>query len=172
MSSLLQKVGAGLLDAFDLKTYGTSPTAFGDTVSPIADVMDHYLATRLRCAANNGNLQNINDNVALTVPNGTAWRLHCVGGHIDLNAADNPADGVGLEIGILPAGSSGSIRVAALAVPPKGAAYAAATRFSCSQTFDRPLILVPGTQLFLITTRTYAAARAAAIVVMIEELEV
>jgi len=172
VASLLQKVAAGLLDALDLKTYGRNPTEFSNTVQGSVDILDHYLAPRLRCAATQAAVTAINDSTVHTVPAGVIWRLHGVSGHIDLNAADNPVDGVGIEIDLLPMASTGSCRLATVGVPPKGAAYAAATRFVAGQMFDRPLLLMPGAQLIAALTRTLPAARQLAIVALIEELEI
>lgn len=86
----LQKGPLGVLGAFSLKVLGRNPTGFGDSVSPVVDVYDQYLAS--------GELQVNNQALAtslaafnsstFTVPNGKVWRLMGASLVGALNAAD------------------------------------------------------------------------------------
>jgi hypothetical protein len=86
----LQKGPIALLGAFALKVLGRNPTAFGDSITPVVDVYDQYLAA--------GELQVSNQVLAtalaafnsstFTVPNGKAWRVKGASLLGSLNAAD------------------------------------------------------------------------------------
>lgn len=86
----LQKGPLGILGWFALKVTGRNPTGFGDSVVPVAEVGDHYLAT--------SELQEVNvvmptllqttNGASLTVPNGKVWRVIAVSMAGALNAAD------------------------------------------------------------------------------------
>jgi len=86
----LQKGPLGLLGAFALKVGGQNPTGFGDSVVPVAEVMDHYLATsELNSVVVNG-LGGLVASVtrAFVVPAGKVWRVIGAGMQVGLNAAD------------------------------------------------------------------------------------
>lgn len=86
----LQKGPLGLLGAFALKTIGRNPTQFGDTVQPVADVYDQYLAqSELGIATTNAaiGLNNFQQ-LTIAVPAGKMWRLFGVSWQATLNAAD------------------------------------------------------------------------------------
>src|SRR5262245_52030444 len=87
----LQKGPLGLLGAFALKVLGQNPTAFGDTVVPVADVYDQYLATselvmvRLQPTIAIGASS---ATATFPVPPGKVWRLIAASIGSTLNAAD------------------------------------------------------------------------------------
>ena len=86
----LQKGPLGLLGAFALKVLGRNPIGFGDTVVPVADVYDQYLATsELQVKIVNGAtaLATFNSQSS-TVPQGRVWRVAAVNCLAAMNAAD------------------------------------------------------------------------------------
>lgn len=89
---ILQKAARALLGAFDLKTLGENPRAFGELVAPVVDVYDNYLT---------GEIRKVNIGVAIgggsgltsgsgeqTVPSGKVWRVLAVGGTQTFTGAD------------------------------------------------------------------------------------
>jgi hypothetical protein len=86
----LQKGPLGLLGAFALKVLGQNPPNFGDTVIPIADVYDQYLATselQIQRAAMATALATFTS-TSFTVPAGKVWRLIAA----SMAGANNAAD--------------------------------------------------------------------------------
>lgn len=86
----LQKGPLGILGAFALKVLGRNPSQFGDSVTPIVDVYDQYLATsELISNVVGGNLNLAATNTrTFTVPAGKAWRLMGCGIDMGFNGAD------------------------------------------------------------------------------------
>jgi hypothetical protein len=89
MPSPLQKTPTGLLGAFDLKTLGVNPTAFGDTVVPISDVSDMYFLGNQRATGTSNTAVTAPALAVVTlVPAGEVWRVKAVGFSVARNAAD------------------------------------------------------------------------------------
>jgi hypothetical protein len=86
----LQKGPLGILGWFSLKVTGRNPPGFGDSVVPVVEVGDNYLATselQLQIATTNLSLATFNG-TTFTVPNGKCWRLIAASWAVGLNAAD------------------------------------------------------------------------------------
>jgi hypothetical protein len=87
----LQKGPLGILGWFALKVTGRNPPGFGDSVIPVVEVGDNYLATselqiqRQAVAL----LLAVNTGATFVVPNGKIWRLIAAGAFGTNNAADN-----------------------------------------------------------------------------------
>jgi hypothetical protein len=87
MPSPLQKAPLGLLGAFDLKTLGINPTAFGDTVVPISSTDDFYFLPNQRSTVAAAAV--LSGVVATqTVPANEIWRIKGIGVACGRNVAD------------------------------------------------------------------------------------
>jgi hypothetical protein len=86
----LQKAPSGLLGAFDLKVEGRNPDEFSDTVVPVVDVYDQYLALNSEVVPGSVLITNpaTSNTVTHTVPQGQQWRLLAWGGDGVLAVAD------------------------------------------------------------------------------------
>lgn len=86
----LQKASQGLLSWFNLKTTGQNPNVFGDSIVPIVDVGDNYLAQGELGIDTITQASGLVSFLSMdfTVPNGKVWRVHAAGGDIGLNVAD------------------------------------------------------------------------------------
>lgn len=86
----LQKAPTGLLGAFALKVGGLNPDIFGDTVTPVVDVYDQYLAMgELQVKTNLTATQLVTSNgFDFVVPNFKVWRVISGAWYGTLNAAD------------------------------------------------------------------------------------
>src|SRR5512147_2586504 len=94
----LQKASSGLLSFFELKVDGDSPSQFGESVVPVIEVAEFYDPAVQMVGINNGNVTIPGDFLAMTVPNGQAWRIRAVGFDLTLAAATTGADGAGGSI--------------------------------------------------------------------------
>jgi len=91
MTSPLQKSPDGVLGALDLKVLGLNPNKFSDTLVPIVDVYDQYLANELATlesptATITGPA--VSADATLTVPNGQAYRVLAIGVYCLLAGGD------------------------------------------------------------------------------------
>lgn len=72
----LQKSPLGLLGAFDLKTLGSNPSAFGEVVTPVAEVLPFYTVTRrISYTSATTDADVFATQETITVPDGKVWRL-------------------------------------------------------------------------------------------------
>lgn len=91
----LTKAPIGILGTFDMKVEGRNPGFFGDVMTPVADLLDHYAL--LDCS------QQVDQTVmaigaktvgaTLTPPNGCTWRLIALSSDLTLAAADTAFTG-------------------------------------------------------------------------------
>lgn len=87
----LQKAPSGLLGWFQLKVGGFNPPGFSDTVVPVVEVGDNYLATselQINVGAGLPTALAAFNSVQFTVPAGKAWRLKAASLIGALNVAD------------------------------------------------------------------------------------
>jgi len=136
----LQKGPLGILGWFALKVTGRNPPGFGDSVVPVVEVGDNYLATselqiqRQAVAL----LIAVNTAASFTVPNGKVWRLIAAGSFGTNNAADNAL--VSVDQIALQSPSSGVFSVPIVF----GAYQTGANGRGCAGNFRPPIFLPSG----------------------------
>lgn len=152
----LQKPASALLGALDLKQLGVSPNQFSETILGTLDLMDHYLLNQQAIGAADGNVQNVNDSLTITVPSGEVWRVHAVSYTQTVAVGDNTLLG---RIAYLPS-SGGSVRCSLAALDTPGARAGSIT---VTAYFDRPLLARQGSAIQFVLDAALAAARAGAL---------
>jgi hypothetical protein len=120
---------------------GRNPPAFLDSVTPVVDVYDQYLAA--------GELRTLFDNTApplagsftrtFTVPTGKCWRVLGAGGFVVLNAADVALIAIG-AVGIVAPNTPASAATVFAQYPPQNGVGSRV--IGCS--FRPPIFLPPG----------------------------
>lgn len=143
----LHKAPRGLLELFRLRTTGSQPNLFAETVSPVVDVTEHYIADQLRTAAATPIVGNLNAGQYLTAGplgplggGGAVLALYGFTGSVTLGAAPGTWLAISLMLEIPVAG------------PPATLAFmrwddtqlVAASFYETCIVLPRPLILPGG----------------------------
>jgi len=136
----LQKGPLGILGWFALKVTGRNPPVFSDSVVPVVEVGDNYLATselqiqRQAVAL----LLAVNTGATFVVPNGKVWRLIAAGSFGTNNAADNALVSVDQIALLSPLSTVFSVPIVL------GPYQTGANGRGCAGTFRPPIFLPSG----------------------------
>jgi len=143
MDSPLQMAPAGLLGAFDLKVTGRNPDRFGDTVFPMTDITDFYLAQLLQSVGTTNTIAigTTAGASVITVPAATVYRVLAISGEIVLGGADAALTATGITYVTPPVGSG------AVYLPLTGAFTKVSTSLWLPGGRIEPLVLTSGWRL-------------------------
>lgn len=167
MSSLIQRVPQGFLDALGIKSTGTNPNQLSEDVRPVVNLIDFYLASRYETVIASGNITNNGDIISLDVPAGEAWAMQTLSGRVSYTAGTDLAS---FHLGYrrAAAGSTISVRSSGVSL----AAIATAQDVLIGHFFPQLLILPPGSRIVLQNNIAIGGARAAVLICDIARLSI
>lgn len=87
--SKINRVPAGLLDFFEMKTGGVTPPNFSDSVAGVLEMLEFYAHPRYEVASETGTGTVTGSTVSLTVPNGQFWIVRSVRATMSLAGTTN-----------------------------------------------------------------------------------
>jgi hypothetical protein len=90
--SKINRVPAGLLDFFEMKTGGVTPPEFSDSIAGVLEMTEFYSHPRYEAVNTSTTGTAVGDTVFETVPNGQFWIVRAVGAGCTLNG--NTGNGI------------------------------------------------------------------------------
>lgn len=143
-NSPLQQTPRGLLGLFRLQTLGRAPSAFSDTVVPVASVAELYAADLLTIERVLTNTSSATPSGSLTVPNDELWRIRAASLSLTLDAAETETNvPVLCSLQFRPSGQTANVTLAAKQTTLPTGGWSA----SAEIVFPQPFIALPGSIL-------------------------
>lgn len=148
MAIPLQKVPPALLGALDMKALGLNPSALGDTVGPVVELLDHYVQNFTAVELAQQAVQTTGQQATLNVPQGELWRVRAVSAIMIIAAGITvDSDYVGISPGINLSNSFGAVRLGQTNLAAPSGALTEPLALCCGLTCDRPFLLRSGNQI-------------------------
>lgn len=165
----IQREARGLLPFLDIVGQQERPVAISEIVSGQVDLLPFYGTGVLRGVGNTANVQNVNDRVTFTVPQGQAHMLLALQGEVTTGAVGEDAL---VSVGIGTANLA-FVRLASSNGRALSAGFPVGSRLFVSATLGQPVLLTAGQTIELdVNATTLAAPRAASVFGLVYEFTI